>query len=160
MACIDFDIQQLVSNQIRSNRIPGLDFDAVYFADDTILFSSNPAALNQLIALTETVSGKYGLKLNRSKCNTTRINNAQRIKFDDGTMLKNQEAAKYLGCDLNSKVDYNREVRNKIQETKATWMKLQVFWKGDNSHSSTRWKSMFTMLLSELNYYMVLKPYI
>ena len=49
MSCIDSDIGALKDNVIKSNRTPGINFDSIYFADDTILFSQNPAALKKLI---------------------------------------------------------------------------------------------------------------
>ena len=39
MACVDFDIQHNLTEEIRNNRIPGTTFDMVYFADDTIIVS-------------------------------------------------------------------------------------------------------------------------
>ena len=67
MSCVDFDIRSK-SSRVANNRIPGLTFDMVYFADDTILFSTDNRALNELLALTESVSSKYGLRLNKDKC--------------------------------------------------------------------------------------------
>ena len=66
MTCIDIDIQSNISQEVKRNRIPNLDFDMVYYADDTILFSQSNRGLNQLLSLTERISQQYGLKLNRS----------------------------------------------------------------------------------------------
>ena len=41
MSCIDHDIQGQCSGHVRNNRLPGLNFDMVYYADDTILFSTD-----------------------------------------------------------------------------------------------------------------------
>ena len=46
-------------------RIPGVQFDSVYYPDDTILFSS---ALNELLLHIEEYSEHYGLKIKRSTC--------------------------------------------------------------------------------------------
>ena len=56
------------SGHVKNNRLPGLDFDMVCYADDTILFSTDTRGLNELLRLTEQVSSQYGLKLNRDKC--------------------------------------------------------------------------------------------
>ena len=55
MTCVDFDIQAKVSRRVTNNRIPNLDFDAVYYADDTILFSTDNAGLNELLKHTENI---------------------------------------------------------------------------------------------------------
>ena len=68
MSCIDFEIRTNSSRWVHNGRIPNLDFDMLYYADDTILFSTDNRALNELLKLTETISGKYGLRLNRDKC--------------------------------------------------------------------------------------------
>ena len=47
--------------------------------------------------------------------------------------------AKYLGYTLNSKIYADREVRDKTADTKATWLKLQIYWKA-NSNNSLEWK--------------------
>ena len=38
MTCVDLDIQQNISFFITNNRIPGVDFDMIYYADNTVLF--------------------------------------------------------------------------------------------------------------------------
>ena len=46
MTCIDVDIHDSVSQHVVNNRVPGLDYDMVYYADDTILFSQSNRGLN------------------------------------------------------------------------------------------------------------------
>ena len=65
-SCIDFDIRARCSRWVSNGRIPGLEFDMVYYADDAILFSTGNRALNELLHLTEVVSSKYGLCLNKN----------------------------------------------------------------------------------------------
>ena len=103
--------------------------------------TADPAALNELISLTESISKQYGLSLNRAKCQTIQINNQQHIKFVDNTRLDSQFEAKYLGCNLNRKADIAREVRDKIAETKKTWLKMQLFWKhNEQDTNNAKWK--------------------
>ena len=39
MTCIDHDIQASASGHVKNARLPGVDFDMLYYADDTVLFS-------------------------------------------------------------------------------------------------------------------------
>ena len=71
---MDYDIKQLISSDVVNNRVPNVNFDMVHYADDTILFSKKAYALRELLKLTETVSAKYGLALNRGKCVTINMN--------------------------------------------------------------------------------------
>ena len=68
MTCIDFDVRSKVSRHVTNNRLPGLAFDIVYYADDTVLFSQDTRGLNELLKHTEQISKQYGLKLHRDKC--------------------------------------------------------------------------------------------
>lgn len=38
MSCVDFEIRMNSSRWVQNGRIPNLDFDMIYYADDTIIF--------------------------------------------------------------------------------------------------------------------------
>ena len=82
MTCIDNDIQDSVSGHVKNNRLPGLDFDMIHDADDTVLFSKENRGLNELLCLTENISHQYGLRLNKGKCVALAMNNNGRIHFE------------------------------------------------------------------------------
>jgi hypothetical protein len=52
----------------------------VYYADDTIIVSTEKKACEQLLKLTEDISGKYGLKLNKDKCVNLNLNTEEQQK--------------------------------------------------------------------------------
>ena len=81
------DLRSCSSGYVTNSRIPGVDFDAVYYADDTILFSIPPRGLNELLQHMEECSGHYGLKLNRAKCHSMNRHRDSNIHFGDGTVL-------------------------------------------------------------------------
>jgi hypothetical protein len=62
----------------------------IYFADDTILFSQTTRGTNELIKLTEEISKKYGLNLNKGKCAATCMNNVNdtNIHFQNNEQLE------------------------------------------------------------------------
>ena len=49
-------------------RVPGAMFDEVMYADDTIVVGTDTRKMNQQIAEIEDEGAKYGLKLNKTKC--------------------------------------------------------------------------------------------
>ena len=138
MTCVDADVQRQCSERIVNARIPGVQFDTVYFADDTILFSTQPRALNELLLHIETCSEHYGLKINRGKCHSIHMYQDAVIHFHDGTPLQKTSDATYLGNNLNYTVNIAREVSQRIQDTKRTWLRLDVLWKDPNSNP--KWK--------------------
>lgn len=106
MTCIDWNIQQAVSAHVINNRIPGAEFDMVYYADDTVLFSRSNRGLNELLRYTEQISKGYGLSLNKSKCVAIAMTNDFCIHFGDGTPLGKEFEAMYLGNEINRTVKY------------------------------------------------------
>ena len=83
MSCIDSDIQSSITGYVINNRIPGLDFDMVYYADDTdtVVFSQSNRGLNELLCLIERISQLHGLRLNRDKCVAIPMNNEAPYMF-------------------------------------------------------------------------------
>ena len=110
MACVDFDIQQSLTHEITDNRIPGTDFDMVYYADDTIIVSQSLEACKQLIELTDTFSTQYGLALNKAKCVNLNMNAEGTQTLANGDPIKPEKEAMYLGNELNYKADPHAEV--------------------------------------------------
>ena len=98
------DIKSQVSSFVSNNRIPGVDFDMVSYAGDTVLFTRN-RGLNELLGLTENISQGYGLKLNKNKCVAIVMNNDGFVHFHDGTHLCKEYEATYLGNEVNKDVN-------------------------------------------------------
>ena len=138
MTCVDFDVKFRCSAYVLKSRIPGVDFDAVYYADDTILFSTSPRGLNEILKHMEISSGHYGLKLNRAKCHTLNMHRDAHIHFGDGTILDKAQDATYLGNNWNHTVDLKREISQRIQDAMTTWRRLAIFWKASNI--SKKWQ--------------------
>ena len=138
MTCIDRDIKLETSNNVKNNRIPGTNFDMVYYADDTIIFSKNMQAIEELISLTERISATYGLKLNKDKCVNLNMNTEEQQQIQDHKPILSSTNATYLGNVLNNKADPHAEITQKIQEVNKTLWKLQDYWKATNAN--TKWK--------------------
>ena len=139
MSCIDFDIQSTVSRRVLNNTVTGLKYDSVFYADDTILFSTDNRALNELLRLTETFSGQYGLRLNRHKCIAIPMNNDGNIHFDDAMPLPKNYETTYLGNELNREINIvKHEILNKLQTVRITWFKFLPYWKA--SDANVKWK--------------------
>ena len=123
---------------VTNSRIPAVEFAGVFFADDTILFSTKPRAHNELLKHMENCSERYGLKINRRKCHTLHMHREASIHFQDNTVLHKAHDATYLGNSLNCKVNLAREVTQRIQDTKRTLQKLKVYWK--KSSAGKKWQ--------------------
>jgi hypothetical protein len=116
-----------------NSRIPGAGFDAVYYADDTILFSTTPRGLNEILKHMEDCSGHYASKLNRGKCHSLNLHREANIHFRDGTVLHKAQDATYLGNNLNHIANPKREIRQRIQDVMTTWRGLAISWKASSA---------------------------
>ena len=138
MTCIDFDINRRASNWVKNNRLPNLNYDMVYYADDTIIFSQNTRAVNEMLKHTENVSAQYGLNLNKDKCVAINMNNEGNIKFQNGAPLEQKYETKYLGNEINKEVNITHEINAKMHEVRKTWFELVDYWKASNA--SKKWQ--------------------
>ena len=120
MSCIEFAIRARCSRWVSNGRIPGLEFDMVYYADDTILFSTDNRALNELLHLTEVISSKYGLCLNKNKCVAIQMHNDGSVHFDNQEPLPKRFETIYLGNEIN------REARNFEQNARSKKNLVQI----------------------------------
>eukprot|EP00975_Prorocentrum_lima_P021534 4537685-Prorocentrum_lima.AAC.1 len=74
-------------------RIPGINLDAILYADDTALASNSSRSLQALLQSIQTVGIEYGMQLNQLKCELIRFNSALSVRFLDGTLVKAVEQA-------------------------------------------------------------------
>ena len=137
MTCVDSDGKSRSSGHALNSRIPGAGFDAVYYADDTILFSTTPRGLNEILKHMEDCSGHYASKLNRGKCHSLNLHREANIHFRDGTVLHKAQDATYLGNNLNHIANPKREIRQRIQDVMTTWRGLAISWKASSAGKKT-----------------------
>ena len=89
MTCIEQNIMQELNDGIICNRVPGTDFDMVFYADDTIIVSMDKTACENLLEKLERISATYGLKQNNDTCVNLNTNMEEQQKFRSGEILRN-----------------------------------------------------------------------
>ena len=82
-----------------------------------VLEKASPKLLHRI----EEEGEKYGLKLNKDKCETITVRGTADIKFKSGEQVKETDESKYLGCYLNKTVDVRRELNKRMSDVYATW---------------------------------------
>ena len=136
MTCIERDITREASDEIKQNRIPGADFDMVFYADDTIVTSRSKAACEELLEQIERISGQYGLKLNKDKCVNLNMNTEEQQTFRGGQQLVAAEEATYLGDTLNRRANAAQEVDKQIQQVNIAMLKRNQFRKASEANTN------------------------
>jgi hypothetical protein len=144
MSCIDFDIRARCSRcrWVSNGKNPRLEFDMVLYADDTILFSTDNRALNELLHLKEVISSKYGLCLNKSKCVAIQMNNDGSVHFDNQEPLPKRFETTYLGNEINREANIWHEISNKNARSKKDLVQITAILEGD--------KCKFEMAIADL----------
>ena len=95
----------------------------------------------------------HGLHLNKNKCESINTNpNRERIKFKNGTKVKNKNEAKYLGCHLTAKAESRKEINRRKGECTLIWRKLETFWKHSNCTEATKIHIYDAVIKSKLLY--------
>lgn len=94
MTVLFHDIHKGDKLKLRGDRLEGFDFDEALFADDTILFSKNSTKLEKLLQKIEKEGAKYGLELNKDKCEHLNFNSTADVRFKNKMKVKKKEEAK------------------------------------------------------------------
>ena len=108
MSVLFQDIHKNDVLKLNEHRVQGMDTDEILYADDTICVSEDEQALSRLLAAIEGEGDKYGLKLNKNKCEFLHFGKAGQVFFADGTPVPKNHEVKYLGCNMNDKADPQR----------------------------------------------------
>jgi len=137
---------------LQRHRVPGADFDEVTYADDTICISRSPTAMNKFIKAIEEEGIKYGMKLNKTKCELITNNNNSRIHFPDNTPVKRQTAATYLGCEVGIKITTIQEISKRFAATMAPMKKLDLFWRHSDCPAHVKVYTADAVLRTKLLY--------
>jgi len=135
------------------HRPDNLNATSILYADDTILLCQDTPALNKYLQELEIAAEKYGLRLNKSKCELLVMGApTAQVRFADGSRVPQREIAKYLGIMLSKKAQIELEIDSRVTATAKTWRAFGEFWK--NSNCSTRLKILVyeTVIHSKLLY--------
>ena len=108
MSVLFADIHKNDTLQLAPHRVQGMETDEMLYADDTVCISEDEAALTRLLAAIEKEGLKYGLRLNKRKCEYLHFGPAGQVTFADGTPVPKKEEVKYLGCNMNNRADPER----------------------------------------------------
>ena len=141
MTCIEADVLAQLTEEAKQDRLDKIDFDMVFYADDTIVFSRTQKGIEEILGLIQHTSSKYGLRLNKDKCVNMNMNTEGSQKLGtqaDDHVMKSVEAAMYLGNKLNKRASVQEEIRHQMQQVSITWRRLHVYWRATNA--SKKWQ--------------------
>ena len=101
----------------------------------------------------ETEAGRYGMKLNKQKCEYLGMNRATTPRYGrGGAFVKKVTHTKYLGLILSADGTADQEINQRIQQTMATWKRLDKIWKLGKCRIKTRIKYWNAIIRTKLCY--------
>jgi hypothetical protein len=146
------DIHEGDPHNLIKHRLMGTNYDEVLYADDTICISTDTRAMNKLLASIEKEGARYGLKLNRNKCEVILTGGNADIHFSDGTRVTQKDEVKYLGCQINNTSDVNKELNGRIAACMATLKGLHAFWRHSDCPIRFKLQAFDAVIRSKLLY--------
>ena len=84
-------------------------------------------SMNLLLAAIDKEGAKFGLELNRGKCQVMHTGLQVGVHFAHGTKVTRKAEVKYLGCLINSNSNVDKEFSGRIANAMAIRNKLQMF---------------------------------
>jgi len=146
------DVHRNTDNKLRTQRVPGAEFDEVTYADDTICIATCTDAMNEFVKNIEKEGLRYGMKLNKTKCELITTHATANIHFEDGTSVRKTRKATYLGCEIGIRCTSSEELNKRIANTMVTMKQLDTFWRHSNCDTAVKIHTADAVLRSKLLY--------
>ena len=97
MTVLFHDVHQIHAPNTAAGRITGALFDEVTYADDTICVSQSETEIEKALKAIREEGEKYGLTLNKAKCEILKFGPVRTIRFEEGAEIRSKDKVKYLG---------------------------------------------------------------
>jgi urease beta subunit len=127
--------------------------DDLDFADDIALLAHNHQQIQHKTLLLEENAAKTGLKINREKTKTMRLNNksTDSIRLKSGE-IQNVDSFIYLGSVINVHGGTEEDVINRISKARVTFSMLKKVWRSKEIRLTTKLKIFNSNVKSILLY--------
>ena len=146
------DIHSEDEGRMIQHRLPIACFDEVVYADDTIVVSTDTKTPNRYLEKIERHGKRFGLQLNKGKCEViANVLNAA-VKFSDGSMVKRCNEVKYLGCHISARADSLTEINKRIGMCMGIMKQLDLFWLHSNCPDKFKIQVFNSILRSKVLY--------
>jgi hypothetical protein len=152
MTVLFHDIKRALPGTHVLHRPIGVNFDEILYADDTLLVSQSTRTMNKLLASVEEEGAKYGIRLNKPKCQLLAFGPESAVKFLDGAPVPKTTEAVYLGCRLNNTHNTHVEVKLRIRAAAATLRQAHIFWRNSSATLKFELRAVEAILFAKILY--------
>ena len=152
MTTLFHDVHEETDKLLKNNRVPGAEFDEVTYADDTICISTNTEALHEFVKNIELQGMRYGMKLNKDKCELITSGTVANVHCGDGTSITKVRTATHLGCEIGIKCTSREEINKQFANTMITMKQLDIFWRHSSCSTAIKIHTAEAVLRAKLLY--------
>lgn len=121
-------IQEALDGRPEGIKINGMIINNIRYADDTIVIADSEQDLQTLMDRLNVKSKEMGLNINTAKTNSMVFSRSldlhPSIRIND-TDIRNVTDYKYLGRNINDKMDHLKEIKQRIEIARSNFMKMR-----------------------------------
>ena len=108
--------------------------------------------MNKFVKNIELEGARYGMKLNKSKCEVITTHNTADLHFGDNAPIRKTKKTTYLGCEIGIKTTTREEINKRFSNTMITMKKLDIFWRHSNCDTAVKIHAADAVLRAKLLY--------
>ena len=129
MTTMFHDVHRKTERRLIEHRVPGAEFDEVTYADDTMCITTDTRTLNEFAKNIEREGLRYGVKLNKGKCELITTHPTSNFHFEDGPRIKQLKQSTDLGCEVGIRTTHRDELNKRFINTMITMKSSDIFWR-------------------------------
>lgn len=122
--------QKALDSQQKGIKINGFPINNIRYADDTAILANDLEDLQHILNKINTTGKEYGLIINTDNTKFMVISREQhnqaQIVIDD-KLIERVNDFKYLGCNINDKLDSDVEIKIRTARARSTFIKFQRY---------------------------------
>ena len=100
--------------------------------------------MQKLLHAIENENHKYGMKLNKKKCELLTFGTSKQITFLNGEKVICNEEVKYLGCHINETIDIKQELNKRLETISPDAEEQRFHYFPDEEPEHQRWTDPYT----------------
>jgi len=135
--------------------VNGEKINNMRYADDTVVLASTPEGLQFLLNRINAKCNDYGLKLNTQKTKYMVVSRSPITDMEfkiSNENIDRVENFRYLGCQINDKIDHTIEIRCRIEQARSAFIRMKKVLCSRNIHLNLRVRLARCFVFSVLLY--------
>ena len=108
--------------------------------------------MNQFLRDIEEEGRRYGLTLNKDKCELLTTNLNADIQFENGMKVKRKPEVTYLGCQVNQYANIAQELSKRISNRMALLKRIDICWRHCDIKTAFKVITLNAVIRSKLLY--------